>query len=282
MNLQQIKTIFSDRLSTVYSPCEVEPIFSLICGHLLNYSKIDIHTKKEIALNAEVESEILSILERLLLHEPIQYILGTVEFLNVNLTVDKRVLIPRQETELLVDIILKEVQGKDELKIIDLCTGSGCIAIALAFNLKNALVSATDLSKEALILAQKNANHNKCTIHFMNDSLLKPKNKYETYDIVVSNPPYVRESEKEKMEKNVIDFEPPMALFVSDSDPLIFYETIADFGRKYLSRKGAIYCEINEVFGREIEEIFKGSGFKNTHVLKDLNNKDRFIKASRK
>jgi release factor glutamine methyltransferase len=282
MNALQIKAIFSTHLSSIYSQNEADAIFSLICLQLLNYSKIELHTNKEIQLKPDIETRILSILDRLMLHEPIQYILGTTEFYNLTFQIDKRALIPRQETELLVDTIIKDLKGKSKLKIIDLCTGSGCIAIALSSNLKNVEITATDLSKDALDLASYNAKRNNSKIHFINDSVLDLHINYELFDVIVCNPPYVRKSEIPLMAKNVIDFEPHMALFVSNSDPLIFYKAIADFSMKYLTQSGIIYCEINESLGRETSEIFINRGFNQTTILKDLNSKDRFIKAFRR
>lgn len=281
MTLLQIKSFFSNRLSALYPSNEADAIFSLICRHLLNYSKIDIHTKKETILSQEIQDRFKNIINRLHENEPIQYILGTVDFYNLTLQIDNRALIPRQETELLIDLIIRENQGKKELNIIDLCTGSGCIAIALAAHLKDSTVSATDFSKEAFNLAHDNALKNNCTISFICDSILDPQFHYKTYDIIVSNPPYVRESEIQRMEKNVYAYEPHMALFVNDSDPLLFYKAIADFADKYLKKEGILYCEINEAFGQETAQIFITQGFNQTTVLKDLNNKDRFIKASK-
>lgn len=281
MRLQDLKSIFFEKLDSIYPPSETETIFFLVCRQLLNYSKIDLHTKKDVNLSDEIRTQFLNILYRLLKNEPVQYILGSTEFYNLRLLTDERALIPRQETELLVDIIVKEYQNKQNLRIIDLCTGTGCIAIALKTNLNNAKVSATDLSKEALELAEVNAKNNHCDISFIWDSILTPEKNYETFDIVVSNPPYVRDSETSLMHKNVIDYEPHLALFVEDSNPLVFYKAIADFAVKHLEKKGIVYCEINEAFGEKTAEIFAHKGLFNTTILKDLNNKDRFIKAYR-
>jgi release factor glutamine methyltransferase len=281
MTLVQIKTIYLNRLSAVYPQSEIDSIFSLICLDLLNYSKIDIHSKKEISISKEIENKFLSIADRLLEHEPIQYILGTVEFYNLNLKIDRRALIPRPETELLVDIIVKDFSGRKNLKIIDMCTGSGCIALALGGNLNKCNLTATDISNDALSLAQSNADKLKIEINFIGDSVLHPQCTYDTFDLIVSNPPYVRDSEIKLMEKNVLEYEPHLALFVNDNEPLVFYQAIARFGVMHLSQDGMIYCEINEALGKETTEIFMSQGFNKTIVMKDLNNKDRFIKASR-
>jgi release factor glutamine methyltransferase len=280
MTLLQIKSIYLNRLLSVYSKNESDAIFYLVAQHLLNYSKIDIHSKKEEILSYENENKLMFILNRLLAHEPVQYILGKTEFYNLPLSIDSRALIPRQETELLVDIILKEQAGKSNLKIIDLCTGSGCIAISLASNLTNSNNTATDISKDALDLAMTNAKNNNVSIFFIKDSILNPLKKYDNYDLIVSNPPYVRESERHLMAINVIDYEPHSALFVNDIDPLIFYLAIAKFGKDHLNPDGSIYTEINELYGCPTKNIFLENGLTSVHILKDLNNKDRFIKAS--
>jgi release factor glutamine methyltransferase len=279
MNLLQIKTIFSERLSGIYPKNEIDSIFYLTIEHLLKYNKLQLHSKLAIEIAAESEQKIFGILNRLEQYEPIQYIIGYTEFYNLRIFTDKRALIPRQETEFLVDTILKEITPEKRLKIIDLCTGTGCIAIALAANLKNCIITATDISEMALELAYMNAMENKLEVEFICDSLLKLVKKYGIYDIIVSNPPYIRMVEKRLMHQNVLQYEPELALFVADTDPLVFYKALADFGNKYLNQKGIIYCEINEAFGMATKEVFLNYGYNEPIVLKDLNGKDRFIKA---
>jgi release factor glutamine methyltransferase len=281
MTLLQIKTIFFDRLSTLYPKNEIDSIFYLTMGYLLNYSKIEIHGKLSLNLTGEMEIKVLGIRDRLAHNEPIQYITGYTEFYELRLNIDNRALIPRPETELLVNIILNETSRDKKLKIIDLCTGSGCIALALTANLPYTEVSATDISKEALELAEQNSKENNLTVNFICDSLLEPKKNYETYDIITSNPPYVREEEKKHMHRNILEYEPELALFVADSNPLIFYKAMAVFGNSYLNHGGIIYCEINEAFGAATKDLFMKAGYTETIILKDLNNKDRFIKATK-
>lgn len=280
MNLQQIRSAYLRRLSGAYPKNEINSIFSLACLHLLKYSQIDIHFRKNEKVQGEIKHKFSLILDRLLNYEPIQYIIGATEFYNLILKTDKRALIPRQETELMVDIIIKDISGKQGLKVIDLCTGSGCIAIALASNLRKSEVTATDISADVLDLAKENALQNQTNISFIKDSILNPEHNYGSYDLVVSNPPYVRELEKVLMSKNVIEYEPHAALFVSDSDPLIFYKAIAFFGTQHLAPGGTIWCEINEVLGKETAEVFRSTGLE-VIIHKDLNNKERFIKAIR-
>jgi release factor glutamine methyltransferase len=197
------------------------------------------------------------------------------------------VLIPRPETEELVEFILSEVRNhKSEVsQILDIGTGSGCIAIALKKNLPDANVSAIDISDEALLIAKANAILNQTIVNFLRADILSPispKNKSEgTFDIIVSNPPYVRISEKEKMSKNVLDYEPHLALFVNDNDPLLFYKAIAEFALENLSPNGKLYFEINEALGAEIKKLLEEKGFKNVEVKKDMSGKERMTVASK-
>jgi len=264
----------------MYPPEEIDGIFSYATEHVLNYSKLEIHQNLHKNILPEEEKKILEILSRLQKGEPIQYITGYTEFYGLRILVDQRVLIPRQETELLVDHLLKNTSGDSTLKIIDLCTGSGCIAIALAKNLPKAYISATDLSSEALNVARKNAAENQCEIRLIEDNVLKPSRKYQIYDRIISNPPYVRNSEKQYMHKNILNFEPEQALFVDDADPLIFYRAIASFSNQYLSPEGIIYLEINEKFGNELVDLFAKEGFKNIALRKDLNGKERYFECT--
>ncbi len=279
MYLIALRSLFLNALGPLYDKPEIESIFARIAGFVLNYSKIEIQQNLQRSIDSQHEKKMLEYLHRLSKSEPLQYILGTTEFYNQNISVDQRALIPRPETEFLVDIIVKEHSKAKSLQIIDLCTGSGCIALALAKSLSEALVTATDISECALKLALENAEKNKTSIFFIQDDLLKPLKTYQHYDVIVSNPPYVRESEREMMHSNVLNFEPYLALFVPDSDPLIFYNAIATFGLKYLSDKGKIYAEINECFGKEIQELFKSAGYIKVEVRQDIHKKDRYLIA---
>ena len=220
-----------------------------------------------------------AVLERLSNGEPIQYIFGYVLFYDLKIAVSRDVLIPRPETEYLVHIMLRENRKRKPASLIDLCTGSGCIAVALASQLPNTAVTATDISENALEVAQRNAAQAGVSVQFIKDDLLNTSNSYPLYDCVVSNPPYVRNSEKEFMHRNVLDFEPHQALFVDDRDPLLFYKAIADFGKEYLAPEGTLWCEINENLGSETVALFERRGYSETRIYKDLNRKDRFLKA---
>ena len=282
MTLSEIKSIYMQRLMALYPDREIEAMFSIIVRHVLNYSKIDIHLNKAEKIQTAEEKKFGLLLDRLITGEPIQYVLGETEFYGLKFKVDPRVLIPRPETEYMVDIALQIIPKNRSLKIIDLCTGSGCIAIALSKNLPGSYVTAVDISGGSIELACENSLTNQTDVIFLKDDLLKPAANYELYDFIVSNPPYVRESEKRSMHENVLDFEPGDALFVKDSDPLIFYRAIAVFGVKYLIEKGIILVEINEKFGEEISELFLKFNFDEVQIRKDLNNKDRFITARKK
>jgi release factor glutamine methyltransferase len=250
-----------------------------VARHVLNYSKIDIHLNKDENILPSLENKLTSILTRLLTGEPIQYILGETEFYGIIMKVDHRALIPRQETEYLVDLVIHSLPSDKPKQIIDLCTGSGCIAIALAKNLPFAIITATDLSKNSINLARENSDACQTNINFLEDDILNPGCNFELFDCIVSNPPYVRESEKTLMHKNVLDFEPASALFVNDSDPLLFYSAIIGFAKNHLNIGGLILVEINENFGNETAKLFLKSNLNNVEILKDLQDKDRYIKA---
>lgn len=281
MLLSEIKKLFKKSLNSLYPKEEIESIFIYAAEDTLNYSKLDLHQNLYKNIQPEAEKKILQILSRLKKGEPIQYITGTAEFYELNFIVDPRVLIPRQETEMLVDILLKENANNKSPGILDLCTGSGCIAIALSKNLPLANVSATDFSVNALELAKINASNNNCEVEFIMDDILNPESSYKNFDIIVSNPPYVRNSEKQFMHANVLNFEPVDALFVEDSDPLIFYRSIALFAQKNLNSSGQLYLEINEKLGKETKKLIENSGFTETRILKDLENKNRFVIAKK-
>lgn len=279
MTLSQIKTIYTDRLRTIYLNQEIDGIFKIAARHVLNYSKIDIHLYKDENILSSFENKLNEILNRLSTGEPIQYIVGETEFYGLTLKVDHRALIPRQETEYMVDLAIHSLSKDKPLQIIDLCTGSGCIAIALAKNLPNTVITATDISKNSLSLATENSIACHAVINFHIDDLLNPGSKLDSYNCIISNPPYVRESEKMYMHRNVLDFEPAIALFVADSNPLLYYKAIAIFAKTHLLKDGLIMVEINENLGPETAELFLKSNFNNVEILKDLQNKDRYIKA---
>jgi release factor glutamine methyltransferase len=213
---------------------------------------------------------------------PIQYVLGQTNFCDLNIKVDKRVLIPRPETEEMVEHIIARTKEPIQ-KIIDLGTGSGCIALALKKYFPDTEVWGADKSQEALAVAGENGRGNSLQVSWIKMDLLNPHTLEESlrFDLVVSNPPYVMNSEREMMASNVLDFEPESALFVEDKDPLIFYRAIAAFCKIYLADKGEIWVEINEQFGKECAKLFKKEGFSKVRVIKDIHEKDRYINADR-
>ena len=281
MTLSNLQSEFHSKLNLLYPKEEIDSIFSLVVSHLLNYSKIEIHGHLDKNISPEKEKQMLKILTRLELAEPVQYVIGKTEFYDLTLKTDKRALIPRQETEWLVDMVVKNHDRKNTFSILDIGTGSGCIAITVAKYFPASQVTAIDNNKEALELAQQNAAVNKVKIHFLTDDILNPQLEYSPFDIIISNPPYVRNSEKQFMHRNILEFEPASALYVPVDDPLVFYRAIATFGKKYLKPNGDIYLELNEFLGKETAGLYSDSGFSNIELHKDLNQKNRFLSAKK-
>lgn len=279
MLLSEIKNNYTAELSFLYPTEEINSIFKLVVEDTLGIDQTRLLSELHKNTSLEAEKKMLQILSRLVSTEPIQYVLGSCTFYDLKFHVGPGVLIPRQETEFLTDIILKENRGERFRKIIDLCTGSGCIAIALKKNIAGAEVTGVDKSENALNWARKNAAALNANVTFLRDDLLNPEAYYEQYDLIVSNPPYVRHSEKINMHRNVLAWEPHEALFVDDENPLVFYRAIADFASDHLPPQGKCYLEINEQLGAATEQIFCDRGFGKVEILIDLNNKQRYIRA---
>lgn len=270
-------------LTSVYEINETQSIASLVLEKLFGISRSAIILDKNIkGFNKETEKKLDQIILRLRNSEPIQYVLGETEFYGKIMKVSPAVLIPRPETEELVDLIIKENYKREDLKILDICTGSGCIAIALQTNLKNNSTFALDISQEAIHMAARNAIENQSRINLRECDILKEEIPWQkiSFDIIVSNPPYIGESERSLMQKNVLDHEPSLALFVKDTAPLIFYERIIKLSKTCLEKGGRLYFEINERFGDEISALFSDNGFKDVEIIKDLSGKDRIAKGS--
>jgi release factor glutamine methyltransferase len=231
-----------------------------------------------LIFSCETNVQIESILERLKRYEPIQYIFGQTEFFGLPFSVNSDTLIPRPETEELVELIINE-NNKSGLKILDIGTGSGAIAIALAKHLNKADVFAWDFSQRALDMAKHNAERNNVQVEFNKVDVLDDYPKDIMYDIIVSNPPYVLESEKNVMEQNVLAYEPHSALFVPDADALLFYNRIADIALDALRPGGKLYFEINQVKGDETMEVLRKKGFKEVVLFKDLSKNDRMVRG---
>ncbi len=279
MNIISLKQLFKNTLLNIYPPEEINTFFELCCEHYLKLDKIIVHTQPEKVISSGQIQQMEKALERLKNEEPVQYILGRTFFYGLHLKVNISVLIPRPETEYLTDIIVTEEKNR-ELQILDIGTGSGCIALALAANLSKASVWGLDKSEEALKVARDNAVKNQIeNIKFIQDDILSPMNTMENLDVIVSNPPYVEYQEKAKMKKNVLYYEPEQALFVEDNHPLLYYEAILAYAANALESGGRIYLEINEKHGDKITKMLIGAGYSHTKVMQDLNKNVRFVKG---
>lgn len=280
MKLLELQNTYQKELQSIYSSSEIDRIFFWIAEKILDKPEhiLRLALEEEWWEFEEKKNQFLFKLVLLKDHTPIQYILGETEFYGMKFFVNENVLIPRPETEELVEWILNDVKNA-ELKIIDIGTGSGCIPIVLKKNLPNASVWAMDFSEKAIETAQINADYHQTDIQFIqNDFLTMDFKELPEFDIIVSNPPYIGETEKNAMDKNVVQFEPHSALFVSDENPLIFYERIIDFAKQKLNPNGKIYVEINQNFPRETKELFQNI-FENTELKKDISGNFRMIKS---
>jgi len=280
-----IKSYMIERLTGFYSEREVNYFFKSAVTKRLNLNDTEFLLASNNRLS---ESDLLffrSVVKRLQDREPFQYIIGNTWFYDLQLKCDKRALIPRPEPEELVDLIIRENQNQLNLNLLDLCSGSGCIAISLAKNLKESKVIGIEFSQDAIDLSKKNSLLNHVAVSFLYGNVLEnlPIDiEDKSIDIIVSNPPYIPLKDKEKMEKNVLDFEPHMALFVSNENPLVFYQSIAKHATYKLKDKGLIYFEIHEDYGSETKNMLEDIGFENVIIIQDLQGKNRFIKASLK
>ena len=283
MKIRDYRTQFIDVLTPLYDAGEAESFFYLILEENQKLKRIDLALQPDVVFSEEEIVVWNSILAKLKKEIPIQYLLGKTSFYGLHLEVNHNVLIPRPETEELVEWILESQKTKVEsqnIRILDIGTGSGCIAIALAKNLPNASVFAIDVSDKALATAKKNAEINAVSVTFINQNILKTENLEQQFDIIVSNPPYVRNLEKEEIKKNVLDNEPHLALFVADDDALIFYRKIAKLAQKNLSKNGQLFFEINQYLGPETVALLADLYFKNIELRKDMYGNDRMICCS--
>ena len=280
MTLKEFKEHFFKRLSPLYPAQELESFFRILMETYLGLSSIDVHLNPDKKIKLKKLDHLLAALERLVHFEPLQYILGQTEFYGLHFTLNPNVLIPRPETEELVEWILKDTDAGAHFNILDIGTGSGCIAVSLAKYLPLASVAALDVSEDALTLSAHNAELNNAEVHFLQQNILETKALQKSYDIIVSNPPYVRNLEKPEIEVNVLDYEPHLALFVEDHDALIFYRKIAELAKGALSPKGRLYVEINQYLAEETQVLFKEFGFNEVELRNDFAGKPRMIKAS--
>ncbi len=282
MNYLQLKKHFTNHVKNIYPQKEIESFFYVLCQHFLNVTKVGFLLKPNATLSKPEFEKFEKAIEQLQQEEPIQYIIGHTEFYGLTLNVNQNVLIPRPETEELVDWIIKDtIENKGKLKILDIGTGSGCIAISLANDIKSSHVYALDISKKALEIAKKNTKQNHVIIQFLEKDILTEHIEIDGFDIIVSNPPYVRNLEKKHMKNNVLNYEPHLALFVKDKEPLIFYAKIAQFAQQKLKNKGWLYLEINEYLGKETIELLQNNGLENITLKKDVFGADRMIRAQK-
>ncbi|HWS60410.1 MAG TPA: peptide chain release factor N(5)-glutamine methyltransferase [Flavobacterium sp.] len=289
MKIKQYRAQFIQELSPIFDVVEAESFFYLILEEKKKLKRIDLALNPDLTLT---DSEIIiwdSIKDQLKQEIPIQYLLGTTSFYGLDFEVNENVLIPRPETEELVEWIIESWKlsfdsARDDnrkIKILDIGTGSGCIAISLAKNIPNAQVFAIDVSEKALATAQKNAQSNEVNVTFIHKNILETENLDQYFDLIVSNPPYVRELEKQEIKKNVLDNEPHLALFVEDNDALIFYRKIAELAQKNLSPNGQLFFEINQYLGKEMVELLENMNFKNVELRQDIYGNDRMIRGTR-
>ncbi|WP_418262279.1 peptide chain release factor N(5)-glutamine methyltransferase [Flavobacterium faecale] len=287
MSIRQYRDQFIQKLSSLYGVEEAESFFYLILENQRQLKRLDLALQPEL-LFSEQEMEFWDeITSQLQLEIPIQYLLGTTHFYGLEFEVNNNVLIPRPETEELVEWIVQDHQSglkteklnqeNKNVNILDIGTGSGCIAISLAKNIPNATVFAIDVSPKALEIAKKNAEINQVSVTFLEKNILETDDLEQKFDIIVSNPPYVRNLEKEEIKKNVLEYEPHLALFVADDDALVFYSKIAQLAKKNLRPKGQLFFEINQYLGSEMIALLRELDFKNIELRKDIYGNDRMI-----
>lgn len=278
--MNRITTYIRQSLQEIYPPEEVKALSMLICCDMLGLDALDIYMGKDIILSECKQRELENIIFRLQKNEPIQYIRGFAEFDGRRFKVAPGVLIPRPETVELVELVARE--NTDACRLLDIGTGSGCIAISLDKRLPDAKVEAWDISEEALAVAYTNNKELKAEVMFLQRDVLSDDwEKTPSFDVIVSNPPYVTEAEKNGMDANVLDWEPELALFVPDDDPLRFYRRIADLGRELLLPEGRLYFEINQAYGRETAHMLEMNQYRDVRVIKDIFGKDRIVTANR-
>ncbi len=278
--LNDLTSLIKTRLGVIYSPAEIRLITFALYAKALNFTSAQVLANSDAKIPNLTYNQILDWIKRLELHEPLQYVLGEEDFYRMKFKVNPAVLIPRPETEELVERIINDNSLKNP-EILDIGTGSGCIAIALAKNVSDANVKAIDFSEQALEIASTNARLNEVEVDFFQHDIFNslPDTWNRQFDIVVSNPPYIPAKQKEAMEPNVLSFEPASALFVPDDEPLVFYRRIAGVSQEILKPGGWLYFEINEHFGGEMFRLLHNLGYENVTIFKDIHQKDRITKA---
>ncbi|MCH2032949.1 MAG: peptide chain release factor N(5)-glutamine methyltransferase [Tenacibaculum sp.] len=281
MKLKDFRTFFNKELSNLYPKTEIDAFFFRTIEHILNLQLTDVFTKQDLLIDDANMTVLKSIIAGLQKEEPIQYILGETEFYGYRFKVNSDVLIPRPETEELVSWVKETIENKrTELSILDIGTGSGCIAISIKKEVPTATVTAFDISEKALNTAKQNAELNEANVNFIHHDILSNTPIGEKFDVIISNPPYVRELEKVEIKNNVLNNEPHLALFVDDNNPLLFYKRIADVALTNLNDNGVLFFEINQYLGEETKQMLLDKGFKNVVLKNDLFGNHRMIKAN--
>ena len=294
MIVKQYRNYFNETLKTIYPITEIDSFFFLLLEEYLGFRRVDIVLKSDFKINQQTLNLLQSATKQLEQEVPLQYIIGKTEFYGLPFVVNKHVLIPRPETEELVAWVVsessrfktfntstKQTTETKQLKILDIGTGSGCIPVSLKKQFPFAEISAIDISNDALTVAKKNAVLNNVDIHFILQDILKTVALDQHYDIIISNPPYVRELEKKELKNNVLKNEPHVALFVENDNPLIFYAKIAELAKNYLNKNGLLFFEINQYLGTETIDLVNKKGLKNIQLKKDMFGNDRIIVASK-
>jgi release factor glutamine methyltransferase len=283
--LADLFEFYKTELSSIYDNDELYAIFELVCEHYLGYSKTETRSNFQGNLNQSDVLKIYDTAKALKTGMPIQYIFGEADFYNLKFKVNNSTLIPRPETEELVDLIIKSqtTNNSNPITILDIGTGSGCIPITLKKNISNSKVTGIDISEQALEVAKVNATKNNVDVDFINFDILSNNQQLSKYNLIVSNPPYVLNSEAKQMDPRVLEHEPHLALFVEDTDPIIFYKRIIDLCTKYLEEKGYLYFELNPMYANDVKNYANASKIFNfTEIMQDMSGKERFFKAQKK
>ncbi len=280
ITLKQCADGVRDRLSAHYPPGEAQALTRIVVEELLHYEPVDVVLHKDSIISPFMQEKIDKVVERLLNDEPVQYIFGKARFCGLEIKVTPDVLIPRPETQELVDCIVKEWGDRSDLSVLDVCTGSGCIAVALARGLKWTDVTAIDISEAALGVARDNVTQLKVNVTLRQGDALAMESPAEPlWDIIVSNPPYIAENEKRDMEQNVLRYEPHLALFVPDNDPLRFYKAIGRYAAASLRAGGELYFEINPLYRDALVAMLEGEGLVDVESWADAEGRQRFVRA---
>ena len=279
--VQEVQQLIRQNIRDAYPEPEAGAIAQLVLEHVLQKSRMQLSLQQQEPVSKEQEAQVQEATARLQQQEPVQYVLGVAHFYGLELQVDERVLIPRPETEELVDLVLKEHKGQQGLQVLDICTGSGCIPLALMADMAAAKVYGLEVSGGALEVAKANADKHSLPVVWLQQDIFEPVQGIAagTLDIITSNPPYVLEEEKQRMRPNVLQYEPHLALFVPDTDALKYYRRITAVAKELLKERGKLYFEINERYGKQVQELLLEAGYTEAIVVQDLYGKDRIVRA---